>query len=140
MKVAIVGAERTGKTQLAHGLTQALSNQTVIVIADNPAPDQVRQYDLTLLMGLDLPGTCNTDRHLRQVLDILSTPYAVVYGIGPRRLECALEIVLHYQRNAPILLARQAPSRWRWVCEKCSDADCEHQMFNSLISANSMQV
>jgi hypothetical protein len=140
MKVAIVGAERTGKTRLAHGLSQALSNQADIVITDNPTPEQVCQYDLALLMGLNLPGACDADQRLRLTLDALNIPYAVVYGTGPLRLECALQIILHHRRNVPPLLAMQGSARWQWVCEKCSDADCEHQLFSSLISAGSMQV
>jgi hypothetical protein len=28
---------------------------------------------------------------------------------------------------------RQAP--WKWVCDKCSDAQCEHRTFTALLEA-----
>jgi hypothetical protein len=140
MKIAVLGAERTGKTQLVSELNHALAAQIDMAIADNPTPRAVWQYDVTLLMGWDGSGPCATDQQVRQLLDTFKISYATVYGTGPRRLACALEIIQHHQCNGTQEIAINNPSRWQWACEKCSDADCEHQLFSSLINERSMQV
>lgn len=205
MKIAILGAECTGKTQLAQTLVQALHAQgsasmvpevlrewcaqhgrtpqsheqqaiaeaqalhvqssapVDFLIADTSALmtaiysdllfhdtslyayalEQHRSFDLTLLTGLDLTWQADgvqrdgphsqapVDARLRQVLDAHALPYAVVYGVGHGRTQCALQAI-HQQLQMP----RQGPNAepaWQWSCEKCSDAVCEHRLFSRLL-------
>lgn len=206
MKIAILGAECTGKTQLALTLVQALNAQgnsasmvsealrewctqhgrtpqsheqraiaeaqalqiqlampVDFLIADTTALmtavysdllfhdtslyayalEQHRCYDLTLLTGLDLAWEADgvqrdgphsqapVDTRLRQVLDTHAIAYAVVYGVGPERTQCALQAI--YQQ---LQMPRQGPQTepaWQWACEKCSDAACEHRLFSRLV-------
>lgn len=94
------------------------------------AEDHAR-VDLTLLTALDLPweadGLNRDGPHVREPVDArvraalagAGLSCAVVFGHGPARLANAL---------AAVERARQAPSgrtRWRWMCERCGDADCE---------------
>lgn len=114
------------------------------------ALDHQRQYDLTLVMGLDLPWVADgvqrdgplvraqVDARLRQVLDAHALRYTVVYGIGEQRIDCALQAIAH--RNPSRKGVKQAPpSNWQWSCEKCSDSRCEHQLFSGLLRAPSMR-
>ncbi len=205
MKIAILGAECTGKTQLALALVQALNPQGEValvpevlrewcakhgrtpqreeqagiaqeqtrrvqttashgfLIADTAALmtavysdllfndvtlysyalEQHRCYDLTLLTGLDLAWKPDgvqrdgphsqepVDACLRQVLDTHSIPYAVVYGTGNARTQCALQAIdqhLQIPQHWP-----SAEPAWQWNCEKCSDAVCEHRLFSRLL-------
>lgn len=171
MKIAILGAQGTGKTQLAKALTLHFSNPTSHepdlnwAIADEPplmaavyadlvfndptrydlALTQHATFDLTLLLGLDLPelGSGQTSPHgvkreavdtrLRSVLARSQLAFKVIYGQGPDRLEAALNAIL------PLRPARQKPSeaglgQWQSSCEKCSDPVCEHRLFTGRLN------
>lgn len=106
-------------------------------------------YDLTLLTGLDLPwvadgiqrdGTAmqrRVDARLREVLQAHGLRYSVVYGQGAQRSVCALGAIdqcAQQAANGPAC-PDTGQSRWQWVCDKCSDAQCEHQMFSSLLAS-----
>lgn len=122
MKLAILGAPGSGKTWLAHELTQHLPD---LQVADAPGLSVIRNtgFDRVLLMGLDLPQAATAlqlqaDADLRDALDGAAVPYTVVYGQGEQRLRCALRQII--PEEGP-------PPRWRGVCEKCADPECERR-------------
>jgi nicotinamide riboside kinase len=104
-------------------------------------------YDLTLVTGLDLPWVADgiqrdgpamqrrVDARLREVLQAHGLRYSVVYGQGAQRSVCALAALDHCVQQAATGPARPdlGQVRWQWVCDKCSDAQCEHQLFSSLL-------
>jgi nicotinamide riboside kinase len=105
-------------------------------------------YDLTLLTGLDLPWVADgiqrdgldmqrrVDARLREVLQAHGLRYSVVYGQGAQRLACALAALdqcAQQAANGPAL-PEPGGARWQWVCDKCSDAQCEHQLFSRLLA------
>lgn len=105
------------------------------------ALEQQRGYALTLLTGLDLAWVADgvqrdgkaartaVDQRLRTVLGSNHIPFTTVYGQGSARTDAALQAIA-YQTAGP----RTGPqSDWKWTCEKCSDADCEHRMFSRLL-------
>ena len=115
-----------------------------LLFADHPllrfALARQRGYDLTLVMGLDLPWVADglqrdrswprehTDALLRELLGRAGIGYRVVYGSGEERLRNALAVL-------PAALAPPAPAArvaWRWQCDSCSDPDCEHRLFRSV--------
>ena len=91
-------------------------------------------YDATLVTGLDLPwvadGLQRDGPHVREPVDALvrdalakaAVPYRVVYGSGEERLANALVALGEMTHDVPQRLRN-------WVCEKCSDPDCEHRLF-----------
>lgn len=105
-------------------------------------------YDLTLVTGLDLPWTrddCEridrvlqqqVDSRLREVLQREGLGYSVVYGRGSQRSACALTAIDQHAQQRAHGPPRPRPDdvRWQWVCEKCSDAQCEHQLFSRLLA------
>ena len=123
MNIAILGAPASGKTRLAQALAGCRPG---LRISDDP-PDLGRSADRTLLMGLDLappsPQQSEADASLRAQLHARGIAYGVVYGRHEQRL-----------RNALRLLEPEAEQKrnWSWVCEKCSDPDCEHRLFTGL--------
>lgn len=96
-------------------------------------------YQHTLVTGLDLPwradgiqrdGPAMRDRidaRLRDVLQRAGLAFSLVYGQGAQRLAGALAML-----EPGTALVPQASRNWRWLCEKCSDADCEHRLFSDL--------
>lgn len=107
------------------------------------ALDHHRHYDLTLLMGLDLPWVADglqrdgpqvrapVDARLRAVLGQAGMAYATVYGQGQARTRQAVAAIASgwQRRDHP----ETAPSEPVWVCGECSDPDCEHRLFTDLL-------
>jgi nicotinamide riboside kinase len=166
MKIAILGAQGSGKTQLAHALAQRLNLESPteksppVFVADAPplmaaveadlrfndhslyahALAQHTSYDLTLLLGLDLPWraaapqTSSTvsrdavDTRLRKVLTDNKLTFTVIYGLEADRLEAALNAIIPL-RTERIQPAESDRVHWQSSCEKCSDPVCEHRLF-----------
>lgn len=93
--------------------------------------------DLTLLTALDLPwqadGLQRDGAHVREPVDSLirqhlvsaRLPFSVVAGQGAHRLDQAL-LTVRQALSAPQRAQDNAGRpRWRWVCEKCDDGECE---------------
>jgi nicotinamide riboside kinase len=100
------------------------------------ALDRQRHYDLSLLTGLDLPwvadGLHREGPHVREEVDALvrkaladaGVAYRVVYGQGEHRPANALAAV-----DASATPSTRAGGPWQWVCDKCSDPQCELRLF-----------
>lgn len=105
-----------------------------------------RRYDVTLLMGLDLPWVADglrdgahaqepTDALLRAALETARLPYSLVYGAGERRLQNVLRAIESVARNPA--LARCAgrfdsekPALAPW-CEDCDDPASARRLFTA---------
>jgi hypothetical protein len=137
-RIAVLGAPGTGKTQLAAQLQARLASDSGFAVIEEsvagPTPDA------TLLLGLDLPSAAGgeaTDAQLRAHLQAAGVPFQVVYGTGPQRLRSAL-LALDAAGVLPAGLVQReeqeggAARAWTWVCDKCSDPDCEHRLFTRL--------
>jgi len=105
-------------------------------------------FDLTFVMGLDLPWVADGiqrdgvaiqsefDAKLRHVLQSQGIGFSVIYGSGDERFENAMTAVATMSKAQHMpqeKTTRQAP--WQWVCDKCSDAQCEHRTFTALLEA-----
>lgn len=108
---------------------------------------QQRGYALNLLMGLDLPWVADglfrdspavrdaTDAVLRRELQGAGIPFQTVYGQGEARLQQALRSIGNALGETLVVSDPAWPQGRRpWNCEKCSDPDCEHQLFTQLIA------
>jgi nicotinamide riboside kinase len=102
-----------------------------------------RTFDATLLMGLDVAwvadGIQRDGVHLREPVDALlrtalargGINYQVVYGASESRLQNALRCLNIEISRPQIQTRRQHMSNW--VCERCSDPECEHRLFTDLV-------
>jgi nicotinamide riboside kinase len=105
-------------------------------------------FDLTFVMGLDLPWVADGiqrdgvaiqsefDAKLRHVLQSQGIGFSVIYGSGDERLNNAMNAIATISKGQHMpqeKTTRQAP--WQWVCDKCSDAQCEHRTFTALLEA-----
>jgi hypothetical protein len=145
MRIAILGAPQTGKSQLAQAFAAYFTTRQIdLAVVDAPSPEQLAPDDIVLLCGLDFTPTASVAQHradegLRQVLAHRQTQFQVVYGQGAERFTHALyAAALRAQAMGFEALAahmRQAqPLRWTGACENCADADCEHQLFSQLLA------
>ena len=136
-RAGIVIADTTALMVAIHG---------AMLFEDDPlyrfALERQRGYDVTLLTGLDIPwiadGLHREGPHAREPVDALvreglakaGVPYRVVYGSGEDRVRNALAPVLELLGERPA--GGDDETRWKWVCEKCSDPECEHRLFTGL--------
>jgi len=101
-----------------------------------------RIYHHTLVTGLDLPWQADgiqrdgpamrerVDARLRDVLQREGVGFSMVYGQGPQRLAGALAVL---EPGASAIA--KTSGAWRWLCDKCSDSECEHRLFSDLQAA-----
>jgi nicotinamide riboside kinase len=108
-----------------------------------------KNFDLTLLTGLDMPWEPDglqrdgpqvrepVDALLRTALDSAGIAYRVVYGTGDARLMNASNAINSIAAHAGIYSSKSqsASKPWVWMCDKCSDPDCEHRLFSALTLA-----
>lgn len=107
---------------------------------------QQRRYDLTLLMGLDLPWVPDglfrdsplirnaTDTLLRRELQAAGIPFQTIYGRGEARLQQALRAVgSALGRSLNGVEPEWGAGRVAWNCDRCSDPACEHLLFSRLL-------
>lgn len=106
------------------------------------ALERQRRY-VTLLTGLDLPwvadGLQRDGPHVREPVDALireslakaGVSYRLVYGTGGERLRNALRAI--GEAGDGIASGSALAKSWRWTCDKCSDPDCEHRLFTSML-------
>ena len=140
MKVAILGAPVTGKTELAMALGKFLKSQSIpLEVTDSPHIQSLEQEDIALLCGLDLGSPTETqsfvDQELRAGLQTRGMVFQVVYGNGSLRLQNALFcLATQTPQWAHVLRRSDVPVRWTGKCETCGDGLCEHQLFTKLVS------
>jgi len=163
LNIALLGACPVQLSELAAALnqaTQALGRQIMLVTADraDSLPAGLPGFDLVLLTGLEPPeppeapfsAPCNTGpdpapdqeaahRSIRTALAQAAISYRVLYGTAGERLARALQAV------ESLLPAASRPSQatrpgglksqpWVWMCDKCSDPQCEHRLLTALLA------
>ena len=140
MKVAILGAPASGKTELSLALKSFLQNNTIALeVLDGPDIQTLAQEDAALLCGLDLSPSNETqsvaDHAIRASLHMQGIEFQVVYGQGALRLQNALFcLATQLPQWAHSLRRSDIPVRWTGPCETCGDGLCEHQLFTQLVS------
>lgn len=112
------------------------------------ALDFQHSFDITLLMGLDIPwvadGIQRDGPHVREPVDAKIRAalargvikYSIVYGSGDARLQHALRCLKTADEDLELKLqVQKQPQKLRnWVCERCSDPVCEHRLFVDLLN------
>jgi len=144
MRIAIVGAPQTGKSQLARAITLHLSQRDIdLAVLDANLVEQLQPDDIVLLCGLDLKATASAAQHqaddaLRQALGQQQIAFQVVYGRGVERFTHALYAAAQRaqalgREDLAAHMRQPQPLRWTGACENCADADCEHRLFSQLL-------
>lgn len=162
LKIALLGAPRTGKSQLASDLNSAACAcawpATIVVLqAQDPAlPVAPADYDLVLLTGLQDAVTAPShtahqtpsspqaqemaDAAIRAALSSAKISYRVLYGRSEERLAQACEALQSLLPTLPApappgpIRAHKKPTPWVWPCEKCSDPQYENRLLTTLLA------
>jgi len=140
MRVAILGAPSSGKTELFLALKSFLQNNYIpLEVLDSPDIQTLGQKDAALLCGLDLSPSSEAqsvaDHAIRASLHTQGIAFQVVYGQGAQRLQNALFCLSTQLPQWSSALRRDdIPVRWTGPCETCGDGLCEHQLFTKLVS------
>jgi nicotinamide riboside kinase len=110
-------------------------------------------FDLTLLTGLDMPweadGIQRDGAHVRAPVDTLlrerlqgaAISFEVIYGLDEHRLQAAIyalnaiSSIANYSINTGAR-GQNSLQKWQSNCDKCSDPDCEHQLFTRLMKSH----
>ena len=162
MRIAILGAECTGKTQLALELAAQLRDDFPCVVCETEtqllsavyadvlhadtslyaeAIEQHQAFGLTLLTGMDWAITSQdslrNDQSLRIRIDQRLRQVLVESGIPFCTVYgCANERraqALQVIQRANGVVPESTGTPWKWSCEKCSDSECEHRLFSALL-------
>ncbi|ABM31911.1 hypothetical protein [Paracidovorax citrulli] len=149
-RIAVLGAPGAGAAALVtavreHAAWPAARARLVLVEPDpGDAPGALRTLresgcTQAWLMGLDMlpPGEAlrqeGHDAALRSLLQALGWGHHVFYGNADARLRHALMLA-----GAATPERLQSPGAARpalaWSCEKCSDPECEHRLFQRLLT------
>ena len=135
----------------------AFGHQIMLVTAGaDSLPSGLPGFDLVMLAGLeapfpsnlhapdtavlnDAPGLEAADQSIRNALALARVSYRVLYGTDAERLALALQAV---ESLLPATLRSGQAARpsgpknkpWVWMCDKCSDPQCEHQLLTALLA------
>jgi len=117
-------------------------------------PAGLADYDLVLLTGLETPAcaqcaekavtACGSsheaaDVSMRAALALAGISYRVLYGTAAERLAHALQALEGLLPQAANPRPASSPrglkkQPWVWMCDKCSDPECEHRLLTALLA------
>ena len=161
LTIALLGAPHAGLSPLADAIKRALkaaSWQALLVVPGNAQADttDLCTFDLVLLCGLQPaaqsrieaqdPELEAQDLSIRARLALAAVSYRVLYGTHAERLAHALNAI---ESLLPRAETSTRPSRfsgsvkkqpWVWMCDKCSDPQCEHQLLTALLGQRASRV
>ena len=143
--IRLLGAPGSGRQQLADALTNSLISRGL------PASIQVTKdltgttdQELILLMGLDevTDGAPDADQSIRTTLSATGVAYCVLYGSAEERHAQALLLVHKRLTETGVAILpsgagspTQKAKPWVWLCDKCSDPQCEHRLLRALLAS-----
>ena len=158
LKIALIGAHPAHVIQFASLLDDAVkasdwASGVKVVSTDALAlPADLASFDLVLLMGIESTTQAlsfpasegfaqeTADRSIRTALAHAAISYQVLYGTSKQRLDQALHAMqsllpparVSPQQSIPSGSAQNRP--WVWLCDKCSDPQCEHRLLTALLA------
>lgn len=107
--------------------------------------------DTIFLMGLHSTHTedLDADIALRQLLVRHKLPHQVLYGTHEECLVQAINVIRSRlqdvqgpgsSRTIPQENRAESIRPWVWICDKCSDPQCEHRLLTVLLASRSAAV
>lgn len=149
LTIALLGASPTETSPLARALERsvAASGWPVVIVTQTGSallPAAAPGYDLVLLTGLEtwMASAEATDAAIRAALVEAGMAYHVLYGNSSERLAQACEAIKNLlPRSEPPAQAQASrkPTPWVWLCDKCSDPQCEHRLLTALLAQRTGQ-
>jgi hypothetical protein len=163
LKIALLGAPFSGASALASALNSATKASDwpalgAVATDFRTVQASAADYFLILLMGFEARTGCDfppahelcpsvaeaEDAVIRAGLASAGLGYQVLYGPPQARLAQAIQAIA-CQLQRPAALEDSATGRpqaekappWVWLCDKCSDSQCEHRLLTALRSGRS---
>ena len=160
LTIALLGACPVQLSSFAAAVNPAahvFGRQIMLVTAGaDSLPSSFPRFDLVLLAGPEAPLPSNfpapntvglndvpdleaADRSIRNALALAGVSYRVLYGTASERLALALQALESLLPAAHRLGQAARPGSpkkqpWVWMCEKCSDPQCEHRLLTALLA------
>ena len=157
LKIALLGACPEQLAELAAGLDQVSAGcgpplQLVTGHHTSALPAGLAGCHLVFLAGLEAPaalrpknqldfeyGWKTADDSIRNALALAAVSYRVLYGTAAQRLAQAL-LAVESLATPPIDRPKldvagsgEKKQPWTWMCDKCSDPQCEHRLLTALL-------
>lgn len=157
LKIALLGACPAQLAELAAGLDQVSTTcgqplQLVTGHDTSALPAGLAGCSLVFLAGLEAPaalrlknqlnfehGWRTVDDLIRNALALAAVSYRVLYGTAAQRLAQAL-LAVESVASPPVdrtklnlAASGEKKQPWTWMCDKCSDPQCEHQLLTALL-------
>jgi hypothetical protein len=154
LKVALVGAHADAAWRLADRLNLALAESAIearVVTFDAAAASAIANPDPPCFDAIFLRGIRSSDKIelsqqtadelIRAALRQAETGYQVIYGSDEESLSQVLRAIKKLGAAPP---TTATPSKqysrghggaapWVWLCDKCSDPQCEHRLLTTLL-------
>jgi len=161
LNIALLGACPVQLSELAAALdraAQALGRRIRLVTAvgADALPAGLPRFDLVLLAGLEAPYKAVTDvdaatdpeaadQSIRTALTRADVSYRVLYGTADERLAHALQALESLLPAASRPRQSASPGGlksqpWVWMCDKCSDPQCEHRLLTALLARRDSEI
>ena len=143
MKLVLLGQPQDGLAAVAAQLQISLDPSIQWICCDTleqaPAWSALEANDLVLLVE-HVSAACV---EWRQALMSSKQGFQVIHlSTEPLWQELQWTLGHHLRRttgNSPWPLRTEIAPRWQGVCDKCSDPECEHQLFRQLMSKKRQQ-
>ncbi|MBS0450839.1 MAG: hypothetical protein JSS14_05955 [Proteobacteria bacterium] len=131
-QIALLGGERDNRLALVHALALRLQDSPFCAQAIEDGA-QLQSPALVLLLASSADEDAQGLRW-REWLAQAGIAFSVLHGDAQARLDAAWRLVEPLLGLAPSPDSRAgSTARWRWSCDKCSDSECEHNLFKDLL-------
>jgi hypothetical protein len=153
LKIAFIDASFASASNTAARLQQSLTESGIDALVmpfDGVAPEvAIARFDAVFLRGLQQSAATDlssraADQALRVALGKAGAAYQVIYGNDDESLEQLMLAALKLCAPPPLNTAqghrenRNTP--WVWLCDKCSDSQCEHRLLSDLLAKRQPQL
>lgn len=151
LNITLLGAVGHDRQQLAEALARSIgANKWPAKVLETDNTITRSAEDLILLMGLDKDvrhDDADTDASIRSALSTSGMAYAVLYGSPEERHAQALMMVHRRlteagKANPSLVTAKSITEKtkpWVWLCDKCSDPQCEHRLLSALLASRTTE-
>jgi hypothetical protein len=157
LKIALFDACSDGAGRLANRLNRSLGESgkvASVMTFDSVAPHlDISSFDAVFLRGLqNSPGVDLSwkaaDKATRAALCKADAAYQVIYGNDDESLEQLIRAIEKLCTVPPVntVPAHRKPrntddaAAWMWLCDKCSDPQCEHRLLTDLLELRQTRI
>ena len=157
LRIALFDAGLIGASGSAASLNWLLAESGIAarVMAFNAVtPDiDVSGFDSVFLRGLQSPANGDllrqtADESIRAALQLSETPFHVVYGSDEEALTQVMRAIENLGTVPPITAtpaiqntrSLDGTAPWVWLCDKCSDPQCEHRLLTDLLEQRQTRI